>query len=154
MARSWASCRAWTYFMTLRRSACPRIAASVAKIQQLSPKDNTQRSLQAQALSIAIGAAQTRWLMYEQSASSVPLPLLVVLVLWLTIIFISFGPLRRSECNSDRQLVCLRAIGLLRDPPDSGDVQAFRRTDSDLQRRAAHRTRTSWPVAHSKLFAL
>ena len=29
--------------------------------------------------------------MYEQSASSVPLPLLVVLVLWLTIIFISFG---------------------------------------------------------------
>ncbi len=42
-------------------------------------------------MSIAIGAAQTRWLMYEQSASSVPLPLLVVLVLWLTIIFISFG---------------------------------------------------------------
>src|SRR5258706_7920184 len=31
------------------------------KIQQLSPKDNTQRSLRAQALSIAIGVAQTRW---------------------------------------------------------------------------------------------
>jgi len=29
--------------------------------------------------------------MYEQNANSVPLPLLVVLVLWLTIIFISFG---------------------------------------------------------------
>jgi len=29
--------------------------------------------------------------MYEQSASSIPLPLLSVLVLWLTIIFISFG---------------------------------------------------------------
>jgi hypothetical protein len=42
---------------------------------------------------IFLGHAQTRWLMYEQSASSVPvpLPLLVVLVLWLTIIFVSFG---------------------------------------------------------------
>ena len=29
--------------------------------------------------------------MYDQNASSVPLPLLVVLVLWLTIIFVSFG---------------------------------------------------------------
>jgi hypothetical protein len=61
------------------------------KIQGLSPKDDTQRSLQAQALSIAIGLGQTRWLMYEQSVTSVSLPLLVVMVLWLTIIFISFG---------------------------------------------------------------
>ena len=61
------------------------------KIQGLSPKDDTQRSLQAQALSIAIGLGQTRWLMYEQSVTSVSLPLLVVLVFWLTIIFISFG---------------------------------------------------------------
>jgi len=61
------------------------------KIQQLSPNDNAQRSLQAQASSIANGLGQTRWLMYEQSASSIPLPLLSVLVLWLTIIFISFG---------------------------------------------------------------
>jgi hypothetical protein len=61
------------------------------KIQQLSPKDSAQRSLQVQALSIGTGVAQTRWLMYEQSASLVPLPLLVALVLWLTIIFVSFG---------------------------------------------------------------
>jgi len=61
------------------------------KIQGLLPKDDTQRSLQAQALSIAIGLGQTRWLMYAQSTTSVSLPLLVVLVFWLTIIFISFG---------------------------------------------------------------
>ena len=29
--------------------------------------------------------------MHDQNANSVPLPLLVVLVLWLTIIFVSFG---------------------------------------------------------------
>jgi hypothetical protein len=61
------------------------------RIQQLSPKDDRQRSLQAQALSIATSIAQTRWLMYEQSATSVPMPLIVVLVSWLTILFISFG---------------------------------------------------------------
>ena len=34
---------------------------------------------------------KTRWLMYAQQATSVSMPLLVVLVLWLTVIFISFG---------------------------------------------------------------
>jgi hypothetical protein len=61
------------------------------KMQGLSPKDDTQRSIKDQALSVAIGLGQTRWLMYEQSVTSVSLPLLVVLVFWLTIIFISFG---------------------------------------------------------------
>ena len=61
------------------------------KIQGLSPKDDAQRSLQSQALSIALDLRKTRWLMYEQETESVALPLLVILVLWLTIIFISFG---------------------------------------------------------------
>jgi hypothetical protein len=61
------------------------------QIQQLSPKDDAQRATQAQALSIASGLLQTRWLMYEQSASPIPLTVLIVLVWWLTIIFISFG---------------------------------------------------------------
>jgi len=61
------------------------------KIQELSPKDDRQRALQAQALSIAMSSGQTRWLMYEQGTTSVSLPLLVVLVLWLSLILGSFG---------------------------------------------------------------
>jgi hypothetical protein len=61
------------------------------KIQGLSPKNDAQRSLQAQALSITVDIGKTRWLMYEQAITSVSMPLLVVLVLWLTVIFISFG---------------------------------------------------------------
>lgn len=61
------------------------------KIQGLSPKNDAQRSLQSQALSIAMDIGKTRWLMYAQGAISVSMPLLVVLVLWLTVIFISFG---------------------------------------------------------------
>jgi hypothetical protein len=61
------------------------------RIQQLSPKDEAQRAIQAQALSIASGLLQTRWLMYEQSANPIPAPMLIVLVCWLSIIFVSFG---------------------------------------------------------------
>jgi hypothetical protein len=61
------------------------------KIQALAPKDDAQRWLQSQALSIAIGLGQTRWLLYEQGASTVSRPMIVVLVFWLTAIFISFG---------------------------------------------------------------
>jgi hypothetical protein len=61
------------------------------KIQSLSPRDEAQGSLKAQALSIATGIGQTRWLMYEQGVTSISMPLLVVLVFWLTTLFISFG---------------------------------------------------------------
>lgn len=61
------------------------------KIQQLSPSDDVQRQLKDQALGIAKGLGQVRWLMYEQRAHSIPMALLVVLVFWLVAIFISFG---------------------------------------------------------------
>jgi hypothetical protein len=61
------------------------------KIQGLSPKNDAQRAFQGQAFSMAISLGQTRWLMYEQGTTSVSMLLVVVLVLWLTVIFISFG---------------------------------------------------------------
>jgi hypothetical protein len=61
------------------------------KIQTLAPKNDAQRWLQSQALSIAVGLGQTRWLLYEQGANTVSRPMIVVLVFWLTAIFISFG---------------------------------------------------------------
>lgn len=61
------------------------------KIQALSPKNDTQRSLQSQALSIAMDTGKLRQLMFAQGTAAISIPLLVVLVLWLTVIFISFG---------------------------------------------------------------
>ena len=75
-------------------SAAPTAAGGqilYEKIQGLAPKNDTQRSLQGQALSIAVDIGKTRYLMFSQQATSVSFPLLVVLVLWLTVIFISFG---------------------------------------------------------------
>ena len=62
-----------------------------AKIQGLTPKNDTQRSIQSQALSVVVDMGKTRLLMYEQAKTAVSRPLLVVLVLWLSVIFISFG---------------------------------------------------------------
>jgi hypothetical protein len=61
------------------------------KIQELAPKDDGQRAIQTQALGTLFGLSQTRWLMVEQRVNSVSLPLLTVLLFWLTIIFTSFG---------------------------------------------------------------
>jgi hypothetical protein len=61
------------------------------KVAGLSPKNDTERSLQGHALSITMDVGKARWLMYAQAAASVSMPLLVVLVVWLTVIFISFG---------------------------------------------------------------
>ena len=64
------------------------------KILSLSPRDNAQRSLQAQALSIAFNLGHTRWLMYVQDIRSIPptfVIVLAVLVFWLASIFFSFG---------------------------------------------------------------
>ncbi|HEY7321547.1 MAG TPA: hypothetical protein VIE89_28620 [Candidatus Binatia bacterium] len=61
------------------------------KIQQLSPTNDMQRSLQGEASGIAMDIGKTRWLMYAQETAAVSFPLLIVLVLWLTVIFVSFG---------------------------------------------------------------
>jgi hypothetical protein len=61
------------------------------KIQALSPKDDAQRSVHSEALNLVFGLGQTRWLMYEQRSGSGSVPLLMVLIFWLTTLFISFG---------------------------------------------------------------
>lgn len=61
------------------------------RVHALSPKDDTQRALKAQAMSMAIGLGQTRWLMLAQQATSVSKPMLAVMVFWFTVLFISFG---------------------------------------------------------------
>lgn len=61
------------------------------KIVGLSPKNDREHSLRNQALRILLDIGKTRWLMFEQATISVSMPLLVVLVVWLTAIFLSFG---------------------------------------------------------------
>jgi hypothetical protein len=61
------------------------------KTLALTPKNDRQRFIQSQAVSLELSLAQARWLMFEQSSTQVPKPLVIVLVFWLTIIFIGWG---------------------------------------------------------------
>jgi hypothetical protein len=61
------------------------------KLRELSPTNDAQRSLQAQAIQISTDIAQTRLLLFAQADNSIPMPFLVVLIFWLAIIFASFS---------------------------------------------------------------
>jgi hypothetical protein len=61
------------------------------KIQELTPKNDAQRTFQAQALKTAMDMGQARWLLFAQKGSSIPTPFLVVMVAWLTLILASFS---------------------------------------------------------------
>src|SRR5579871_1511933 len=60
-------------------------------IEALTPRNDAQRSLKAEAVTLAIDLGQVRWLMFEQSGTSLSVPLLVLLIFWLTITFVGFG---------------------------------------------------------------
>lgn len=60
-------------------------------IQKLSPQNDAQRSLKSQALQVAVDLGQTRWLLFEQTETSISLPMLIILVFWMAIVFVSVG---------------------------------------------------------------
>src|SRR5439155_26687922 len=62
-----------------------------AKVEQMSPQSEAERSLKNQGLTMALDLGQKRLLLFQQLGSSIPVPFLVVLVFWLCIIFASFG---------------------------------------------------------------
>ncbi|MBV8056246.1 MAG: DUF4239 domain-containing protein [Deltaproteobacteria bacterium] len=61
------------------------------KIQELVPHSDAQRALQSQAESILVNFGQTRLLIFAQSGTSISTPFLVVVVFWLSMLFVSFG---------------------------------------------------------------
>jgi hypothetical protein len=62
-----------------------------AKIRALSPKNDIQNSIQTQASSFAMDLGRLRWLMFEQGRNPISVPLLLAMILWLGIVFTSFG---------------------------------------------------------------
>jgi hypothetical protein len=69
----------------------PVAEAAYAAVQELSPQNDAQRALKARVTQIIYDLGQTRLLLFARADGSIPMPFLTVLVLWLTIIFASFG---------------------------------------------------------------
>lgn len=60
-------------------------------IYKLAPESDVQRALKSQAVQLINELGQMRWLLYEQEESSISMPLLIVVVSWLAVMFISVG---------------------------------------------------------------
>jgi hypothetical protein len=68
-------------------------------LQGLAPKSDAQRFLQAQALQLSGTIGETRSLMFGQASSSVPWPFLVVVIFWVTALFLGFGLFARFHAT-------------------------------------------------------
>lgn len=75
----------------IRSGAASEAEGLVDVIRRLKPGNDSQRALQSRALDLAEALLQARWLVLAGTATSVPVPFLVVLLFWLTITFASFG---------------------------------------------------------------
>ncbi len=62
-----------------------------AKLRELTPKNDLQKSLLAEVSQISTDVLQTRLLLMEGQQNTLPSPFLVLLIFWLTGLFISFG---------------------------------------------------------------
>ena len=67
--------------------------AAYGAIQALSPHNDMQAALKAQAAALAVDLAQVRTLLAAQSVPSISKPMLIILVAWLVIIFLGFSVL-------------------------------------------------------------
>src|SRR5262249_39538363 len=67
------------------------LEAVEGKVRELSPQNDSQRSCQSRALQVLGDLEQTRWLLFGGAGNSIQTPFLVVVVLWITVIFTSFG---------------------------------------------------------------
>jgi len=71
----------------------------VAEVQRLAPQNDAQRMLKDRAIQVTADFAQTRFLLFEQAGSSLPVPFLAILTFWLAIIFASFGMLSPTNAT-------------------------------------------------------
>jgi hypothetical protein len=68
-----------------------RVEAVQGRLRELTPQTGPQRQLLVEANQIAGDLAQTRWLLMEDAQNELPIPLLVILICWLTVLFVGFG---------------------------------------------------------------
>jgi hypothetical protein len=89
----------------------PTVEGVERNIRNLAPQNDAQRALQSRALQTAGELLRTRWLVFAQAGNPIPTVFLVVLVSWLSILFISFGLLApRNATVIAALMVCALAV--------------------------------------------
>ncbi|MGE5165553.1 MAG: hypothetical protein ACM3IH_16205 [Sphingobacteriales bacterium] len=63
----------------------------IAKLHQLSPQTDNQRSLRDRAIQVSTDIARARLLLFTQGDNPIAMPFLIVLIFWVSIIFANFS---------------------------------------------------------------
>jgi hypothetical protein len=61
------------------------------KVRALKPPTESQRALQGRVQDLGHDILLTRWMQIEQAQVSLPLPFLLILLFWLTMLYMTFG---------------------------------------------------------------
>jgi uncharacterized protein with PQ loop repeat len=88
------SARIWPDDKSRQAELAPVTSAGQAvyeAIQKISPQTDAQHVAKTQALQITVELGQMYWLLFQQAGSAISMPLLIVVVFWLAMIFLSFG---------------------------------------------------------------
>ncbi len=81
------------------------------KVTELTPKTDVQRDMRSRAQGIMADIAQTRLRLFSRADSSLPLPLLVVMVTWLATLFAGYGLLAPGNATVVAVLiVCMLSV--------------------------------------------
>jgi Protein of unknown function (DUF4239) len=75
------------------------------RFQQLQPDNDSKRAIHEQVLSAAANLSQARLSLFTESNDGIPTPFLAILILWLAIIFTSFGLLVRPDHAGHSRIV-------------------------------------------------
>jgi hypothetical protein len=116
-----------------------RFERITASIRDLTPQTDAQRALHSRAIQISFELLTSRWLLTVQRTGTISLPLLVILLFWLSLIFAAWGIFSpRNVVVATALLACALAVSgavlliLEMDQPMSGWVKV-----SDLPMRKA-----------------
>lgn len=82
------------------------IEAVQTTLRALQPKTDSQRQIQARALEVSGVVAEGHWLLVETADEGLPWAFLAVLVLWLALLFATFG----LQAPTNATVVCILVV--------------------------------------------
>ena len=75
------------------------------RVQELQPSNDIQRGLKERITQVTTDLAQARFLLFSHLGSSIPVPFLAVLLLWMIILFAGFSLMAPANATTLASLV-------------------------------------------------
>ena len=75
------------------------------RVQNLQPANDAQRALHARIVEVTNDLTQTRFVLFSHLRSSIPIPFLAVLLLWMTVLFTGFSLMAPANATTLAALV-------------------------------------------------